>query len=44
VRVIIGNAFVKEGIMEIRARRTKAERKVPREGALAAIRELIGSG
>src|SRR3989441_606661 len=43
VRVTIGNAFVKEGIVEVRARRSRAERKVPRDAAIAAIKELLAA-
>jgi prolyl-tRNA synthetase len=43
VRVTIGNAFVKEGLMEVRSRRTRAERRVARSEVIAAIREL-GAG
>jgi prolyl-tRNA synthetase len=41
VRVTIGNAFVKSGLVEIRARRSREERRVPMDGAVAAIRELL---
>ena len=43
VRVTVGNAFVKDGLVEVRARRTRAERRVPREGLLAAIREALAA-
>ncbi len=40
VRVTIGNALTKEGMVEVRARRTRDERRVPLEGVLTAIREV----
>jgi prolyl-tRNA synthetase len=40
VRVTVGNAFVKDGIVEVRARATREERRVPREGVFHAIREV----
>jgi prolyl-tRNA synthetase len=43
LRVTIGNAFAKSGLVELRARRTREERRVPRDQALAAIRELLAS-
>src|SRR6266571_2172021 len=43
IRVTIGNAFVKEGIVEVRARRSRAERKVTQQAAIAAIKELLSS-
>ena len=43
IRVTLGNAWVKNGVMEVRARRTRAERKVPRAEVLGAIRELLAS-
>ncbi len=42
VRVTVGNAFVKEGVFEVRCRRTRAERRVPRAEVLPAVRELAG--
>ncbi len=44
IRVTIGNAFIKEGIVEVRTRRTRTERKVPREAVLTAIKELLAAG
>jgi prolyl-tRNA synthetase len=44
IRVTIGNVFVKEGIVEVRARRTRTERKVPRDAVFAAIKELLAAG
>jgi len=41
IRITIGNALTKEGMVEIRARATRADRKVPRNGVLEAIREMV---
>ena len=41
IRVIIGNALAKEGVVEVRARATRADRKVPRDGVLEAVREMV---
>jgi prolyl-tRNA synthetase len=38
VRVTIGNSFVKEGVVEVRSRRTRQERRVPKGEAVAAAR------
>ncbi len=43
VRVTIGNAWAKSGLYELRARRSREERKVPQPEVLSAIRELLGS-
>lgn len=43
VRVTLGNAWVKSGLVELRARRTREERRVPRAEAVSAIRELLSS-
>jgi len=43
IRVTIGNAFVKEGVMEVKTRRTRTERKVPREAVLTTIKELLAA-
>ncbi len=40
VRITIGNAYVKEGVVEIRQRESRAERRVRREGVLPAVREI----
>ncbi len=40
VRITVGNAFVREGLIEVRSRRTRAERRVPRPAVLAAVRDL----
>ncbi|PYO00780.1 MAG: proline--tRNA ligase [Candidatus Rokuibacteriota bacterium] len=43
IRVTIGNAFVKEGVIEVKTRRTRTERKVPREAVLTTIKELLAA-
>jgi len=40
IRITVGNALAKEGVVEIRERATRAERKVPRDGVLEAVREM----
>jgi prolyl-tRNA synthetase len=40
IRITVGNALAKEGVVEIRERATRAERKVPRDGVLDAVREM----
>ena len=40
IRITVGNALAKEGVVEIRERATRAERKVPRDGVLDAVREI----
>ena len=40
IRITVGNALAKEGVVEIRERATRADRKVPREGVLDAVREI----
>ena len=37
VRVTVGNALAKEGLVELRDRRTRAERRVPTDEIVAAI-------
>jgi len=37
LRVTVGNALVKEGVVELKERRTRRERRVPRGEAIAAI-------
>jgi prolyl-tRNA synthetase len=39
IRVTVGNAL-KDGVVEIRERATRTERKVPRDGVLDAVREV----
>ena len=43
VRVTIGNAWVKSGLVEVRARGTREERKVPQAEVIEAIRALQGA-
>jgi prolyl-tRNA synthetase len=40
VRVTVGNSFVKEGVVEVRSRRTRQERRVSKGEAIAAARAL----
>jgi len=40
IRITVGNALAKEGVVEIRERETRAERKVPRDEALETVREI----
>jgi prolyl-tRNA synthetase len=42
IRITVGNALAKEGVVEIRERATRAERKVTREGVLEAVRKIGG--
>jgi prolyl-tRNA synthetase len=44
VRVTVGNALTKDGVMEVRSRATRAERRVPPGDVIGAIRELSGMG
>jgi prolyl-tRNA synthetase len=41
IRITVGNALAKEGVVEIRERATRAEWKVPRERVLEAIRKIV---
>jgi prolyl-tRNA synthetase len=41
VRVTIGNAFVKGGVVEVRERRTRQEQRVPRDGAVEGVRQAL---
>ncbi|MBI4594335.1 MAG: hypothetical protein HY728_08975, partial [Candidatus Rokubacteria bacterium] len=43
VRVTVGNAWVKDGLIEVRSRQTREERRVGRVQVVAAIRE-VGAG
>jgi prolyl-tRNA synthetase len=43
VRVTIGNGWVKSGLVEVRARGTREERKVPQGEVIEAIRTLQGA-
>jgi prolyl-tRNA synthetase len=42
-RVTIGNAWVKDGVCEVRARRTRADRKVGKDAVLDAVREVLAA-
>ena len=41
VRVTVGTAFTREGVVEVRSRRTGEQRRVPLDGVVAAIREVV---
>ena len=41
IRITVGNALAKEGVVEIRERATRADWKVPRERVLEAIRKIV---
>ncbi|MBI4562263.1 MAG: proline--tRNA ligase, partial [Candidatus Rokubacteria bacterium] len=41
IRVTIGTAFVKDGVVEVRARRTRDQRRVPPWEAVVTTRELV---
>ncbi len=43
VRVTIGNAWAKSGLLELRARRSREERKVPQTEVITAIKNLLAS-
>jgi prolyl-tRNA synthetase len=40
IRITVGNAFVREGIVEVRDRATGSERRVPKAEVLETVREL----
>jgi len=40
VRVTVGNSFVKEGVVEVRSRHTREERRVPKEQVVDAVRAI----
>jgi prolyl-tRNA synthetase len=40
IRITVGNALAKEGVVEIRERATRADRKVPRDRVLDAVRDI----
>ncbi|OGK83709.1 MAG: proline--tRNA ligase [Candidatus Rokubacteria bacterium GWC2_70_16] len=42
IRVTVGQGFVREGLVEIRERATRRERKVPRAEVLATLRTVAG--
>jgi prolyl-tRNA synthetase len=43
VRITVGNALARDGVVEIRERRTRADRRVPKDGVLAAIGTIRAS-
>jgi prolyl-tRNA synthetase len=40
VRVTVGNSFVKEGVVEVRSRKTRQESRVPKDEVVDAVRAL----
>jgi prolyl-tRNA synthetase len=40
IRVTVGNALAKEGVVELRLRSTRADRRVPKAEVVAAVREV----
>jgi prolyl-tRNA synthetase len=40
IRVTVGNALSKEGVVEIRERRTRRDTRVPKDGVVAAIEAI----
>jgi prolyl-tRNA synthetase len=40
IRVTIGNALAKEGVVELRERATRADRRVPKGDVVTAVREM----
>jgi len=40
IRITVGNALAKEGVVEIRERATRADRKVARDGVVGAVRDI----
>jgi prolyl-tRNA synthetase len=42
IRVTVGQGFVKEGVVEVRERATRQDRKVPRAEVLGSVREIAG--
>ncbi|MGH7413263.1 MAG: proline--tRNA ligase, partial [Candidatus Rokuibacteriota bacterium] len=40
IRVTVGNALAKEGVVELRQRSARADRRVPRAEVVAAVREM----
>jgi prolyl-tRNA synthetase len=40
IRVTIGNALAREGVVEVRQRSTRADRRVPRAEVVGAVREM----
>ena len=40
VRVTVGNAFVKEGLVEVRSRKTRQESRVPKDKVIDAVHAI----
>jgi prolyl-tRNA synthetase len=40
IRVTVGNALAKDGVVEVRQRATKADRRVPKAEVVGVIREM----
>jgi len=40
IRVTVGNALAKEGVVELRQRSTRTDRRVPRDQVVAAVQEM----
>jgi prolyl-tRNA synthetase len=40
IRVTVGNALAREGVVELRQRRTRADRRVPKAEVVGAVREI----
>jgi prolyl-tRNA synthetase len=40
LRVTVGNALAKEGVVELRQRSSRADRRVPRAEVVAVVREM----
>jgi prolyl-tRNA synthetase len=43
IRITVGNALTREGVVEIRERATRSERRVPLTEVLATVREIAGA-
>jgi prolyl-tRNA synthetase len=43
VRVTLGNAWVKSGVVEVRARGSRQERRVTRDEVISSVRELLAA-
>ncbi len=41
IRVTVGNAFVKEGLVEVRSRRARTDRRVPKRETVVSVKELM---
>ena len=44
IRITVGTAFVKEGVVEVRLRRSRQDRKVGRGAVTATVKELVREG